>query len=99
MKCSVCGVDVGSGAAWGPCAKDGHLNMVCSSCAVAPETRAAPKTVASTTPSMLGRIRASSAAISVDKLVTEPASRKALVAALVAGHVLLIDGGRIISAQ
>jgi hypothetical protein len=48
---------------------------------------------------MLGRIRASAAATSVDKLVTDPASRKALVAALVAGHVLLIDGGRIISAQ
>ena len=98
MRCSVCDAVISTGAAWGPCAPNGHLSMVCSSCNVAPPQRSAPKTVANATPSMLERIKASSTALDVVQLVSEPESRKALVAALAAGRVICVDGGRIIAA-
>jgi len=47
---------------------------------------------------MLERIKASSTALDVVQLVSEPESRKALVAALAAGRVICVDGGRIIAA-
>jgi hypothetical protein len=48
---------------------------------------------------MLERIHNSRAALGVNALVSDPADRKALVAALVAGRVILLDGDRITSAQ
>jgi hypothetical protein len=99
MKCASCGVSVGSGAAWGPCVPGGHLKMVCSACAVVPQTKSAPRTVSNATPTMLERIHNSRAALGVNALVSDPADRKALVAALVAGRVILLDGDRITSAQ
>jgi hypothetical protein len=46
---------------------------------------------------MLERIKASPTAIEVARLVAEPESRKALVAAVAAGRVLLIDGDRVVT--
>ena len=97
MKCSSCGAAINSGAAWGPCVPNGHLSMVCSSCSLAVVHKPTPRTVANATPSMLERIKASPTAIDVAQLVAEPESRKALVAAVAAGRVLLIDGDRVIA--
>lgn len=97
MKCSKCSAVVTSGAAWGPCVPGGHLTVVCSACNVAPIRRPLAQTAARKTPAILTMLRTSLVAVDIMKLVSDPVSRRALVAAIGSGRVVQIDGNRVIS--
>lgn len=70
--------------------------MVCSTCAVKPQQKPPAQTVANAAPPMLSKLGTTTMAIDVDTLVSDPVSRKALVAALAAGRVILIDGNKVV---